>query len=178
LQKHLDKEQRKREARKLLNDSLKLASGVETLPGDFLEKISVAYHDLQTSLNNLDNSLISARSLLDAPPSGQISHFPPSQDSLKTSEDNGQSPSSQTSHQETSPYQPPTLNRLLSNLRNLEIRQISLARKYRKLFKLLGFRQSFVDGLEGVVSIYEGESEPEIDLNKNLGLKERNATTQ
>lgn len=183
LQKHLKKEQKRREERKNLNLSLQEASGVVSMPGEFLEKLSVAYHDQQTSLNNLDQALMIVRTLEEsqARTTGlhQNSQLP--QESQTTNQakskpqDGIQASQTQTSQSSTNP---PSLQRISRQLRNLEIRQISTVRRMRKLLRLLGCRQSFVDQLEGISSVYEDDSDPEIDIEKNLGLMERNAETE
>lgn len=151
--------------REHLNALVNLA-GVSSVPPSVIEHLSVAYRDLQTSLNNLNDAHRTVRSLLSSSPSD----FQASQGQQNNQESNSPSPSSPTSESQTqtSPLPPQSLESLNRKLKNLEYRQISLVRKYRKCFAYLGFRQSFVDSLEGVASVYEEDFDPPINPRKGL----------
>lgn len=152
-------------------------SGVVNLPPEVIEHLSVAYRDSQTSLNNLDSALGIVRSLSSSSPGEDKENldYQQSQDQQKSQESNRPSFPSQQD-QKTNQSLPLSLQSLSRKLRNLEFRQISLVRKYRKCFAYLGFRQSFVDQLEGVVSIYGDDSDPAIAPDKGLGIY--NASTE
>lgn len=168
LERHNEKQKKKLE--ELAKRDLHLQKQADVvLPGSLIHSLSIAYRDLQTSLNNLDNALRTGRSLLSSSllEASQNTESQQNQDQQKNQESNR--PSSHfPQDQKMSQYQPPFLESLNRRLKNLESRQISIVKRYRKCFRYLGFRQSFVDNLEGVASIYEDNSDPPINPAKGI----------
>lgn len=169
LQRHNEESKRKREELQKSWEKLQLLANVE-LPGDLITYLSTAYKDLQTSLNNTDAALLTARSLLSSSLSqaNQSQTFQPNPDQQKNQDSKLQDHTSRDFQTRTNPYPLPSLESLIRKLKSLESRQIFLVKRQRKLFRFLGFKQAFVDSLEGRVSIYSQDESPEIDPSKNI----------